>query len=68
MFLGAPTGIIAMSGSALSHWAIDNNPVETSKQIAQYQGCPTTDTLTMVKCLQNIPAASIIKVIIYFTC
>ena len=61
-------GVIAMSGSALSSWAIDKDPVETSKQLAVYQGCPTGNILTMVKCLQNVPARSIIKVRIHFMC
>lgn len=51
-----------MSGSALSNWAIDNNPKATALELAQFHECPTTNALTMIKCLQALPAKNIIEV------
>lgn len=62
LFTGIPSGVVAMSGTAVSHGAIDEKPVNSAHEIAENQGCPTTSTLTMIKCLQNTPAANIIKV------
>lgn len=61
---GVPNAVVAMSGTAVSRWAIDNTPSNTAVQIAQQNGCPTKDVVTMVKCLQKVPAESIIKVIL----
>ncbi|XP_066255383.1 liver carboxylesterase 1-like [Euwallacea similis] len=58
---GVPNAIVAMSGTAVSRWAIDNTPVNTANQIAEQNGCPTANPVTMVKCLQKVPAEFIIK-------
>lgn len=63
-FLGLSAGIVAMSGTAVSRWAVDNTPHNTANDIATENGCPTTNAVTMVKCLQNLPPESIIRVII----
>ncbi|CAG9859458.1 unnamed protein product [Phyllotreta striolata] len=55
------TGVVAMSGTAVSNWATDNTPQHTAKDVADENGCPTVDPLTMVKCLQSLPPESIIK-------
>lgn len=59
---GATSAVIAMSGSAVSHWAIDNSPQTTAKEVAEYHGCPTNSVLTMIRCLQYLPAKSIVEV------
>lgn len=56
------SGLIAMSGSILSHFAVDNNPFATAKYIARKNGCPTDDTRTMVRCLRELPVKDLIKV------
>lgn len=51
-----------MSGTAVSRWAADYTPQKTVEDVAAQNGCPTTNPVTMVKCLQNLPAESIIRV------
>ncbi|KAK2578728.1 hypothetical protein KPH14_007804 [Odynerus spinipes] len=55
-------GIIAMSGSILSHFAIDKDPLNTAKYIAQKHECPTDDITEMVRCLQELPVNKLIGV------
>lgn len=62
-YAGYTSGVIALSGTAVSHWAVDNEPVITAKEVANYQGCPTASVLTMIKCLQQVPGTSLIQVI-----
>ncbi|KAG5886054.1 hypothetical protein JTB14_009503 [Gonioctena quinquepunctata] len=57
---GLASGIVAMSGTAVSRWAVDHAPQETAQEIARQNGCPTVNVLTMVKCLQSLPPDSII--------
>ncbi|VEN38422.1 unnamed protein product [Callosobruchus maculatus] len=58
---GMSTGVVAMSGTAVSNWARDNTPKNTAQDVAEQNGCPTTDPVTMVKCLQTLPPDSIIR-------
>ncbi|KAJ8925837.1 hypothetical protein NQ315_009689 [Exocentrus adspersus] len=58
---GQISGVVAMSGTAISNWAVDHSPQNTASNIAQQNGCPTTSTVTMVKCLQKLPPDDIIK-------
>lgn len=58
---GMSSGVIAMSGTAVSHWAMDSTPKNTIKEVADQNGCPTTSVVVMVKCLQKVPPESIIK-------
>ncbi|CAG9813114.1 unnamed protein product [Phaedon cochleariae] len=58
---GLSAGVIAMSGTAVSRWAVDNSPQTAAKDIADQNGCPIGDIVTMVKCLQTLPPESIIK-------
>lgn len=51
-----------MSGSILSHFAIDKNPSETAKYIARKNGCPINDTREMVYCLRELPVEKLIRV------
>lgn len=51
-----------MSGSILSHFAIDKDPAETAKYIARKNGCPTDDIRKMVHCLREISVKNLIKV------
>jgi hypothetical protein len=50
-----------MSGSALSAFAIDHNPLATGHELAKKNGCPETPVLEMVKCLQEVPVSTIIQ-------
>ncbi|XP_050455597.1 carboxylesterase 1D-like [Cataglyphis hispanica] len=56
------SGLIAMSGSILSHFAIDKDPSETARYIARKNGCPTNDTRKMVYCLRELPVNKLIRV------
>ncbi|XP_043508578.1 esterase FE4-like [Frieseomelitta varia] len=56
------SGLIAMSGSILSHFAIDKNPSSTVQYIASTNGCPTNNTIEMIRCLQQIPVNRLIEV------
>jgi len=55
-------GLIAMSGSILSHFAVDKDPSETARYIARKNGCPTDDTRRMVDCLQELSVEKLIRV------
>ncbi|KAL0122833.1 hypothetical protein PUN28_007486 [Cardiocondyla obscurior] len=55
-------GLIALSGSVLSHFAMDKNPSETAKYIAHKHDCPTDDTRRMVDCLRELPVEKLIRV------
>lgn len=45
---------ILMSGSALSDWALNNNPLQVTMQIAEGLNCPLNDDdEEMVSCLRN---------------
>lgn len=63
LFSGGASGVVAMSGTAVSQGAIDDKPANTVEEIAEQQGCPTVNVITMIKCLQNAPAENIIRVI-----
>ncbi|GJQ76573.1 hypothetical protein Trydic_g2270 [Trypoxylus dichotomus] len=58
---GIPSSVVAMSGTAISNWAIDKTPGETAKEVAAYQGCPTNHTVKMIKCMQTLDAEAIVK-------
>jgi len=58
---GLLSGVLAMSGSAFSTFAIDHDPLATGRELAQKNGCPTTPVLEMVKCLQEVPVSAIIQ-------
>ncbi|KAK6633316.1 hypothetical protein RUM44_003917 [Polyplax serrata] len=57
---GRTRGMIAMSGSPLSPFAIDDKPQERSKRLAEKNGCPTTSTIEMVKCLRELSAEKLV--------
>ncbi|XP_017770157.1 PREDICTED: carboxylesterase 4A-like isoform X2 [Nicrophorus vespilloides] len=58
---GSVSAVVAMSGTAVSHWALENSPALTAEELAQYHGCPTSSILVMLKCMQNLPPDSIIE-------
>lgn len=60
-FLDSFSGLIAMSGTILSHFAIDKNPANSAKYIARENGCPTSDVREMVSCLRELPVEQLIK-------
>lgn len=57
---GSVNGIVSMSGSALSQYAIDEDPVQSVEEIAMINECPTTNELEIVKCLRTKTADDII--------
>ncbi|KAK9886688.1 hypothetical protein WA026_017608 [Henosepilachna vigintioctopunctata] len=57
---GNSAGVVAMSGTAVSHWSITNTPLNTARALAERNGCPVNSVLTMVKCLQNLDPKQII--------
>ena len=61
MFAGFLSGVMAMSGSALSAFAIDNNPLATGRELAKKNGCPDSPVTEMVKCLQELPVSVLIQ-------
>lgn len=61
-FLDNFSGLIAMSGSILSHFAFDKNPASTAQYVASNNGCPTNNTVEMIRCLQQIPVDKLIQV------
>lgn len=50
-----------MSGSILSHFAIDRNPADTAKDIARNNDCPIDNVREMVSCLRELPVEKLIR-------
>ena len=50
-----------MSGSLLSHFAIDKEPGKTTKAMATANNCPTNDTVMMVRCLREVSFTQVIE-------
>lgn len=48
------SGVVAMSGSALSQYASDKEPVQSVHEVAAINGCPTTNELEIVKCMRKV--------------
>lgn len=51
-----------MSGSILSHFAIDKDPSVTARYIARKNDCPTDNTRKMVDCLRELSVEKLISV------
>ncbi|XP_055372024.1 carboxylesterase 5A [Condylostylus longicornis] len=58
---GDLTGIVSMSGSALSQYATDEEPVQTVEEIAELNECPTSNNIEILKCLRSRSVEDIIK-------
>lgn len=58
---GEVSGVVAMSGTALSQYATDKEPVQSVEEIAKINGCPTTNEIEIVKCLRQKSAEDIIR-------
>ncbi|XP_015595174.2 carboxylesterase 1D [Cephus cinctus] len=56
------TGLIAMSGSILSNFAIDKDPMRTAKYIASQHDCPTDYIPDMVQCLRELSVEQLLQV------
>jgi len=46
--------VVAMSGTPLQEWAIDRNPVESTKRVAKHVNCPTESSVELVNCLREM--------------
>ncbi|XP_018796591.1 PREDICTED: carboxylesterase 5A-like [Bactrocera latifrons] len=55
------SGVVAMSGTALSQYATDKEPVQSVTEVAKINGCPTENELTIVKCMREKSAEDIIQ-------
>ncbi|XP_004531574.1 carboxylesterase 1E [Ceratitis capitata] len=55
------SGVVAMSGTALSQYATDKQPVQSVEEVASINGCPTTNELEIVQCLREKTAEEIIQ-------
>jgi len=62
VLLDSFSGLIAMSGTVLSHFAIDKNPFKTAQYIARKHSCSTDDIREMVHCLRELPVEQLIGV------
>ncbi|XP_017484544.1 PREDICTED: carboxylesterase 1E [Rhagoletis zephyria] len=58
---GDVSGVVAMSGTALSQYATDKEPVQSVEEVATINGCPTTNELAIVQCLREKSAEEIIQ-------
>lgn len=54
------SGLIALSGSALSHFAIDKDPMSSARSVALTNDCPIEDVHEMIRCLQELPVENLI--------
>lgn len=48
------SGVVAMSGNSLTQYAIDDEPVQTVKDIANINGCPTTNETEILRCMREV--------------
>ncbi len=53
--------VIGQSGSILTPWALDRNPVENAKKVAEIAGCPLEPYAALSSCLRTLPASNITK-------
>ncbi|XP_054743601.1 carboxylesterase 1E [Anastrepha obliqua] len=58
---GDVSGVVAMSGTALSQYATDKEPVQSVEEVADINGCPTLNELEIVQCLREKSAEEIIQ-------
>jgi carboxylesterase type B len=56
----AISGVAAMSGSSLSQYAYDKEPVQSVKDVAEINDCPNDNEAVIVKCLREKPLQEII--------
>lgn len=61
LIIGYFSGIIAMSGSILSNFAIDKEPMKNTENMATNLNCDANDTVRMVYCLRKVDAIKIIE-------
>ncbi|XP_017834845.1 carboxylesterase 1F [Drosophila busckii] len=54
-------GVVAMSGTALSQYAMDRDPVQSVQEVAKINGCPAGNELEVVNCMRKKSAEEIIK-------
>ncbi|KAH8419290.1 hypothetical protein KR222_004127, partial [Zaprionus bogoriensis] len=54
-------GVVAMSGTALSQYATDKEPVQSVQEVARINGCPAGNELEIVGCLRKKSAEEIIQ-------
>lgn len=49
------SGVVAMSGSAFTKYSIDDNPVQSVQEIAEFNGCGLERNETeILKCLRQV--------------
>ena len=61
MLAGYFSGIVAMSGSLLSRFAVDREPQKSLEAMANGNNCPVNDTVQMVRCLRELPASRLVE-------
>lgn len=54
-------GVVAMSGSSLSQYAYDEEPVQTVEDIAKMHECPFHNDTAIVKCMQAKSVEDIVR-------
>ena len=50
---------ISLSGSSLNAWAFAKNPKEQSIYLGKSMGCPTNNSIELVKCLKALDSDTI---------
>lgn len=48
------SGVVAMSGSPYTQYALDNSPEQSMKEIAKVNNCPFTTEIALTKCLRAV--------------
>ncbi|CAG2066104.1 unnamed protein product, partial [Timema podura] len=59
--VGLLNGLVALSGSALSSFAVDHDPLATGQDLARRNNCPESPVLDMVRCLQELPVETLVQ-------
>lgn len=61
IFLGLFHRAIAQSGSALCEWALEREPLQFAREVAQTVGCPTDNSIDLVECLRRTHYSEILR-------
>lgn len=62
MTKGYAQGVVAMSGTPVSHWTLDKEPAKTARSLIVARTCQNGNDVEMVKCMQNKTTEEILQV------
>lgn len=48
------SGVVAMSGTSLSKYCVDDLPMKSVREVAEINNCPTTNETEIIHCLRKV--------------